>query len=392
MLFASVESLAQAQDAATEPWWDEWEVADGFRLDTDTSGYDFPVAIAFVPSPGKGPGAPLYYVLELRGKLKVVTRDRKVHDFAADITNFLPSRELPLREGEAGSAGLCLDPVNGYVFVTFLYKKGSELKNAMVRFQAEPRTFGLVPKGSVTFESIFSDHPSAISHQIGPCQVVDGQLFVSVGDAEQPKLALDPSSPNGKILRMDLDGRPLGDNPFFTDRNPKKASNYVWASGFRNPFGLAVARDRLFAADNGPSVDRFVEVNRGESYLYDGSDWSIGSKAAVTFAPAVSPVTLAPYPASSELFPVPFRDRFFVALSGSPTDRPGPGRNGQKSIVMLKYDFEKAGMSSVPEHFFALSRSGEAGPGFPRVRARRPVFCAALARRHRRFASHSSQP
>ena len=95
IVLAPARSPAEAPQATAESWWDEWEVEDGFRLDTDTSGYDLPVAVAFVPSPGDAQDAPLYFVLELRGKLKVVTRDRKVREFASDITNFLPARELP---------------------------------------------------------------------------------------------------------------------------------------------------------------------------------------------------------------------------------------------------------------------------------------------------------
>ncbi|MCI0481371.1 MAG: hypothetical protein L0213_07270, partial [Candidatus Dadabacteria bacterium] len=58
----------------------------------DTEGYSFPTSIAFVPEPGSGPRDPLYFVTELRGRVKVVTNDRSVHTFAEDIFRFEPAQ------------------------------------------------------------------------------------------------------------------------------------------------------------------------------------------------------------------------------------------------------------------------------------------------------------
>ena len=60
---------------------------------------------------------------------------------------------------------------------------------------------------------------------------VDGKLYVSVGDAQNPNSnPQNNNSLNGKILRINLDGSIPSDNPF---------GNAVWSKGHRNPQGLA---------------------------------------------------------------------------------------------------------------------------------------------------------
>jgi hypothetical protein len=103
-------------------WRSDWSLKENFDISIDTEGYRFPTAIAFVPNPGNGPKDPLYFVTELRGKVKVVTNDRTVYTFAEDFFTFKPLEELPSQSGESGLAGICLDPENGYLFVTFVYK------------------------------------------------------------------------------------------------------------------------------------------------------------------------------------------------------------------------------------------------------------------------------
>jgi glucose/arabinose dehydrogenase len=74
----------------------------------------------------------------------------------------------------------------------------------------------------------------------------DGDVYVGTGDGQQPTRAMDTSSPNGKVLRLQPDGSVPADNPV--------AGSPVWASGLRNPQGLAWdPQGRLYVADNGPT-------------------------------------------------------------------------------------------------------------------------------------------
>src|SRR5690606_40277174 len=93
-------------------------VAPGYRLDVDSVGYDLPTAIAMIPEPFAGETAPLYFVAELQGTIKIVTRDRNVHDFARVPTWGLQGHDLD-GNSQQGLAGLCLAPEHGYLFATF---------------------------------------------------------------------------------------------------------------------------------------------------------------------------------------------------------------------------------------------------------------------------------
>jgi hypothetical protein len=138
----SVNGVATAQ----EEWRNDWIVEEGFALAIDADGFEFPSAIAFVPEPGREPRDPLYFVTELRGSIKVVTNDRTVHTFADAFFDFEPEAELPAGKGQAGLAGICLEPERGYVFVTFAYHdEAGILRNNIARFGSVPGSFSLQP-------------------------------------------------------------------------------------------------------------------------------------------------------------------------------------------------------------------------------------------------------
>jgi len=359
LLILLMTTLAHAGDEAYD-WRNDWTLLDNFAIEIDTEGYHFPTAIAFVPEPGSGPKDPLYFVTELRGKIKVVTNDRTVHTFAEGFFELKPEQELPGQSGEAGLAGICLDPSRGYVFVTFAYQdeKGI-IRNNIMRFDSVPGTFSLEPASQIAFTETFSAEYTSPSHQIGGCQVEDGLLYVGVGDgnvrADLQKEAYSVSqrvdSLQGKILRMTADGKPLEDNPFYVDDDIKKPRNYVWATGLRNPFGVETVGGRVFAADNGSgTMDRFLEVRRDENYLWDGTEWSIGANAAQVLTPSDGMAQLDYISPDGKVFPEAFRDRFYLARTGNPVHR--VNNNAQdRGIVILDYGLAEGRMRSAPRYF-----------------------------------------
>ncbi|MDH5675437.1 MAG: PQQ-dependent sugar dehydrogenase [Myxococcales bacterium] len=320
----------------------EWAVDDGISLEIDTKGFELPTSIAMVPNPGSGPKDPLYFVTELPGTIKVVTNDRSIYVFAK---GFVPLDDAPRpaqgkRIEELGMAGIHLDPEHGYVFVSFTYHSDrGGIRNNVIRFQSTPGTFSLKPQGSVAFTEIFADQIGDPSHMIGPMIVHEGALYVHVGDAHAPALARDLTSTAGKILRMTLDGKPLPDNPYYADDDIKKARNFVWARGLRNPFGVSIVRGEYFITDVGPALDRFLRVVRGGDYGYDGTDWSVSSHADIVFAPSTSPVQLVYHPSDRGPLPPAMRDQFFVVTSGEQMDV-GPSRFGGKALLRFRYDFD----------------------------------------------------
>ena len=353
-------AIAHADAAGKDSWQKDWELRSGYSLSIDAAGFRYPTNIAFVPEPGDGPKDPLYFVTELKGTVKVVTNDRTVHTFAAgvfDLSRISDGAETG-KVREIGMAGLCLAPDEGYVFVSYAAPDANgAMRNHIVRFECEAGTFSLKPEGRTVFSHVFAGQPSAGSHMIGPMMIRNGHLFVNVGDAQVPRYAQDVNVLAGKVLRMTLDGEPLPSNPFYKEGEPDKAANYVWASGFRNPFGIEAVRGDLFVSDVGPSVDRFVRVQRGSDYGYDGSDWSISSHADIVFAPSVSPVGMDYLPTEASLFPPSDRGRIYLATSGL-QGAAGPSRHGEKAILTIRYDFEHNRVIGRPRQFMRFRGDG----------------------------------
>ena len=342
-------TLQERAAGGTDANGDDWAVTDGFALDVDASGFRFPTSIAFVPDPGPGPKDPLYFVTELRGRVKVVTNDRTVLTFAEDFFDLHPRQELPAISGEVGMAGLCLEPEHGYVFVTFVHEnENGELRNRIVRFRSKPGTFSTEPIDWQPICPLLDEFPGSVSHLIGPLLVRDDLLYVSVGDSRLPAESRNLHSPLGKILRMTLDGEPAPGNPHKVDDDPARAINYVYASGLRNAFSLSVAHGRILVGDNGPEMDRFLELHEGADYGYDGTNASIGTNAVIAMLSA-SPTQTEFLPEDSTLFPEFYRGAFFCCLSGSPGARPG-----ESSIALIRYDFERNRAADRPRTFLRL--------------------------------------
>ena len=232
----SFSSYINASEDISSNWKNDWSIIDGFSLSKDTQGYQYPTVIKFVENHGDKPKDPLYYVLELHGKIKVVTNDRTIYTFAE---NFFP---VPRKEtfDPFGAAGMCLDFNSGSIFVTFSYfdDKSFSQKNAMIRFDSDSKSFGLKPSSEELFLDLFANEMAHGDHQIGPCEVLDNQLFVSVGYGNDKSESQNLKSTLGSILRMKLNFEPFSDNPFYINDGKKTSEDYIWAYGVRNVFGL----------------------------------------------------------------------------------------------------------------------------------------------------------
>src|SRR5436305_6123161 len=128
-------------------------------------------------------------------------------------------------------------------------------------------------------------------------------LFLAVGDRQRMTPAQDPDQPEGKILRLTLDGKPAPGNPNFgktgaasiplidppTDTEAAKTQKVVstytfpgpnltpaetWASGFRTPYGLAFSpAGELWEVEHGPKAgDELNLIKPGKIY-----GWPLGS-------------------------------------------------------------------------------------------------------------------
>ncbi|MCO6452453.1 MAG: PQQ-dependent sugar dehydrogenase [Caldilineales bacterium] len=341
LALVSLTSLILAQSGADDGVAD-WAIPQGFVLEADATGFSFPSDIEFVPNPGPSPDDPAYFVAEIQGNIKVVTNDRTVHTFASDIIPLRTGGEFNV-QGGSGLGSLCLDPANGYIFATYHAADAQGIfRNHVIRFETEPITFDVVPAVSTEISGAISDVQAFPNHQIGDCQVQGDSLFIGIGDGLVSSAARNPAQLLGKVVRLDLDGNPHESNPRYDTQNPEKPEGYVYAPGLRNPFGMAVAGERLFVADNGLDIDRLTQIEAGQDYLWDGSDWSIGARADAILAPSVGVTHLVYAPAEQHAFPPELGDTFFVGTSGESSK--------EAAIIRIPFDSENQVLSGAPDY------------------------------------------
>jgi glucose/arabinose dehydrogenase len=89
---------------------------------------------------------------------------------------------------------------------------------------------------------------------VGP----DRMLYITTGDAGNADVAQDSTALNGKILRLDLDGKPAPGNPF---------RSAIWSWGHRNGQGLVFHDGKLYETEHGPGEnDEVNRIERGGNY------------------------------------------------------------------------------------------------------------------------------
>jgi glucose/arabinose dehydrogenase len=333
----------------------------GFQLDVIATGLQLPVNIAFVPNPGTKPTSPYLYVTELYGNIKVVARDGTVSDYVRGTLNYRPSGIFP-GSGEQGLTGLVVDPATGDVFASMLYEAsvGGPHYPKIVHFRSNET-------GSVAGSySTILDMPGEAqgqSHQISNLSIgPDHKLYAHMGDGFDTSTAQNLNSFRGKILRMNLDGSPAADNPFYDPNDGITSKDYVFAYGFRNPFGgdWRAADGFHYEVENGPSVDRFAKIVPGRNYLWDGTDASMHNFAIYNWSPAVAPVNLAfvqPQTFAGSGFPPEKMGHAFVSESGA-TYATGPQTYG-KRITEFALD-ANGNLVSGPTPLLEYSGTGKA--------------------------------
>jgi len=333
----------------------------GYRVDVFASGFQLPVNIAFVPDPGSDPAAPRFYVTELYGTIRVVTNGGQVGAYATGLLNFDPSGAFP-GSGETGLSGISVDPASGDVFAALMYEptpSTGQLYPKVVRFRS---TDGGLTAASQTTILEMPGEAQGQSHFVSTVTIgPDGRLFVHMGDGFSASTALDLDSFRGKILRMELDGSPASDNPFYSAGDGIGARDYVFAYGFRNPFGGAWRGSELYEVENGPgSRDRLALVLAGVSYGWDGSAESLATHAIYNWTPPHAPVQIAFVAASvfgGSGFPPAKWGHAFVTESG-PTYATGAQPRG-KRIVEFEID-AGGGLVSGPAPLVEYTGAGKA--------------------------------
>jgi glucose/arabinose dehydrogenase len=251
---------------------------------------DFPVDMAWLEGTDT-----IFFTEKASGNIRVLNGKRLVKEPCATV----PASSA----GERGTLGIALDPEfdsNGYLYV--YYTNETPLENRVTRFVVDGDQ-------CTNAEDIITGIPATDStrHVGGQLEIVDGMLFVSVGDGyDDPSTAQDVSGPLGKINRYNLDGSIPDDNPFSEEGDPSPA----WTVGHRNPFGLAhnPETSQIYASENGPDCDDELNlIEEGRNYGW-GPGYECGSagvgedptKALVAWTPSIVPTDLWFYTGATE--------------------------------------------------------------------------------------------
>ncbi|MEJ1105416.1 MULTISPECIES: PQQ-dependent sugar dehydrogenase [unclassified Kribbella] len=171
--------------------------------------------------------------------------------------------------GEGGLLGLALSPnfaTDHWVY--FFHTAAND--NRIVRMKYENGALGSTSEPVLTGLAKNRYHNGG-RIRFGP----DGKLYATVGDAKNSGNAQNRNSLNGKILRLNPDGTPPSDNPFFSTGGNAR---YVWSLGHRNPQGLAWdSRGQLWAAEFGESSqDELNLIQKGGNYGWPACEGTIG--------------------------------------------------------------------------------------------------------------------
>lgn len=165
--------------------------------------------------------------------------------------------------GEAGVMGLAVDPsfaTNGYLYACVSRNDGGWV-NQLLRYKVGPETIafdGYVIRAGMTAATIHD----GCRIRFGP----DGNLWLTMGENGNGKLAQDPAALNGKVLRVAPDGTVPPDNPILRGAS---ARTYAYSLGHRNPQGLAVqpGTGTVFEIEHGAATNDEINVlSAGANY------------------------------------------------------------------------------------------------------------------------------
>lgn len=269
----------------------KWRVRPGVDVERVATGFTYPVNVAFASTPPQKDDDVFFYVNELHGAIKYVTRGGHVGTYADHLINFDPVPKTG--SDEMGLSGLTTVPGSEDLIMTGVRRdeESGLLRARVIRFESKPGGKAAAARTVLLEVPEFS----APSHQIqqvlfGP----DGKLYVSIGEAQNPRFAGDMTKLSGKIVRMNPDGTACEDNPFYDPLRPDAPASFIWARGLRNVFDMDFVPDTgvWYAADNGEAIDRLIKLAPGASYGWDGHPESSRINALYTFGPF--PGTIGP--------------------------------------------------------------------------------------------------
>jgi glucose/arabinose dehydrogenase len=173
------------------------------------------------------------------------TTGRIVRVHKGDQPNLMATLQVDTT-GDGGLTGLALSPTYAQDQLVFAYVTTATDNRVMLIAPGDkpkPILTG-IPRGAAGNRGVLS-----VDHR--------GELLVATGDAGDPANATNPNSLAGKVLRIDIDGKPAAGNP--TPTSP------IVASGLYNPGGVCTSLDGTHAwvTDRAPTEDVLYRLQLG---------------------------------------------------------------------------------------------------------------------------------
>jgi len=180
-------------------------------------------------------------------------RDGKISRINPVNGNITFSFTIPDAESknEGGLLGMALHPdfaKNGFLYVVYDYHNNGNYKEKLVRYTYANNTLNnpVILLDGIEASSNHDGSRLWITNETMP------KIFMTTGDALNQSLPQNVNALNGKILRLNPDGTIPSDNPF--------PNNPVWSYGHRNPQGLVMANNILYASEHGPDIEDELNI------------------------------------------------------------------------------------------------------------------------------------
>ncbi|MFZ5816595.1 MAG: PQQ-dependent sugar dehydrogenase [Bacillota bacterium] len=260
------------------------------KLELLVDGLSGPIAMTHA-----GDGSGRLFVLEQKGRVRVIEGGRLLPEPYLDLTDRVNSRA-----NEQGLLGLAFHPQYRENGVLYIHYTGAKGETVISRFRRSARDPGKGDPASeevlLTVEQPYANHNGG-TILFGP----DGYLYIALGDGgsggDPGNRAQNLESLLGKILRIDVGTagsyRIPASNPFVG----RPGRDEIWAYGLRNPWRISFDRvtGDLWIADVGQN--EIEEINRqpaasrgGENYGWKAYEGSRRYASAVEAPGAVFPV------------------------------------------------------------------------------------------------------
>ena len=230
------------------------------------------------------------------GELKLLLRETEVHSYY-----------------ELGMLGFDFHPQfpdSPYVYIVYTYADSLSGSDTTLYYEKIVR-YTYLSDTLINRTTIFDGIKASESHNgsrvvAGP----DKKLYITTGETYvAPELAQQDTSPNGKILRLNLDGTIPDDNPW--------PGSPVWTKGHRNPQGLSFGPSGiLYQSEHMTWHDDEVNIIlRGRNYGWpviegptdDGPEYGMKADSncvdpITSWTPTIAPTGIEYY--NSERFPL----------------------------------------------------------------------------------------